>query len=275
MTDRRDPQDLPPTDDATDALREPPSPVLVPSSDAPAWAGAGLPFGLPHSDVAGDEASFDAEDDAAPVDQPLDFKAFNRRRGPREIPRWAVTLAALVGLTFGPLLAALSSDTLSHGWASRSWPTARGRILATRVKMETRLTQHNRLRREVTMYAPQFDYAFFVHGERFTGSRVTLYGDAWTDRMGEASQATMARMEDPVVQVAYDPANPQVNCLEPGTRPIDWAMAIGAIVLIGGGLFFALVVALDVFVPDDGDAAAGDESEVADDANRRALAATS
>ena len=177
-----------------------------------------------------------AVDPAGPDDQPLDFRSLNKRREPVQWPRWLFLLVAVVGLSMGPLLAGLVSETLPRGWESRRWPTADGRILRGDVKTQSRWRMNQRLREEVSYYAPRLEYAFFLNGERVTGERITLFGDDWTEQMRPASRVVEKRLEQPLVAVAYDPADPTINCLEPGTRPIDWGLAAGAVALIGAGL---------------------------------------
>lgn len=178
-------------------------------------------------------ASVDA---AGPVDEPLDFRSLNKRREPVEWPRWLFLLVAIVGLSMGPLLAGLVFETLPRGWASRSWPTTTGRVLRGDVKTQARWRNNQRLREEVAYYAPRLEYAFFLDGKRFTGERITLFGDDWTEQMRPASRVVEKRLEQPQVDIAYDPADPTINCLDPGTRPIDWGLAAAAVALIGAGL---------------------------------------
>ncbi len=138
----------------------------------------------------------------------------------------------------GAGLAALIWTTSRRNLAqrSRSWPRAEGLILSSDIGVSgggsVNYSNGNR-----TFHA-NVQYEYEAGGRTRRGHRICMGGELNTSFRGRA-QARCARYSPGKhVRVHYDPANPDVACLEPVCEIAVFAYSIGtAFILIGGLLF--------------------------------------
>jgi hypothetical protein len=120
---------------------------------------------------------------------------------------------AFVGLGLWCLV--LGSSKAMEGLRARSWPTAPGRVVISRVE-EMRTSQEIRIAR----LCLRLDYLYLVRDEAYEGHRVNV---GWScfgseNRVRELANRYNAGRE---ISVYYDPANPHRSLLEPG---LEWSV---------------------------------------------------
>jgi hypothetical protein len=89
-----------------------------------------------------------------------------------------------------------------------------------------------------TTYKPNIQYTYEVAGNTYTGDRLDM-GDRATSSM-EDVLSTMARYRSPQsVTVHYNPKDPAVALLEPGTTTGNWLCLGAGLILTAFGTFSA------------------------------------
>lgn len=155
-----------------------------------------------------------------------------------KVHRAAIGVAALFALV-GLALVLLGARDARRARASVAWPSAPGVITTSRVtERETR-----RDGRKWVQHSADIRYEFTVGAGRYTGSRVTL-----ADVYGSRASADRAVGRYPVgaeVTVRYDPDDPTVCCLVPGSAEgvTIWYGIGGAFLALGGAACFFLATA--------------------------------
>ncbi len=118
--------------------------------------------------------------------------------------------------------------SLSQGWASKGWPTAKGRVTKTQIA-----EIHGR---GSSWYSAGLQYSYDVNGQSYTAKRQSFAG-ATGAPWRSAPRAVLDRYpQGAECKVYYDPARPSRACLEPGIR---WNLCFD--VVVGAG-FIALTV---------------------------------
>ncbi len=145
-----------------------------------------------------------------------------------------------LGLVMGGAgLAALIWTTSRRNLAkrSRSWPQADGLILSSSIGASGGgSTEHGNGNR--TFHA-DVQYEYDVAGRKHRGNRICIGGELNTSFRGRAEARCTQYPAGKHVRVHYDPANPDVACLEPVCEVAVFTYSIGAaFVLIGGLLFY-------------------------------------
>ena len=118
-------------------------------------------------------------------------------------------------LGIGVLCLYLGAMKAKEGWEARRWPTAKGRIIVSKVD-EFRTGRGIRVAR----LCLDIDYLYMVKGVIYEGHRVNV---GWAC-FGSESSVKRALKRYPVgkeVEVHYDPRDPSRALLEPG---LDWSV---------------------------------------------------
>ena len=165
-------------------------------------------------------------------------------------PRMPVAKWVLVSLFAALCLISLAQGLwiVKKGSDSLSWSATEGTIGLSRV--ETRTFRH-RVTEPYKRYYPDLLYTYEVQGQQHTGMQIyatpsfMIFGYAIGENPGstqiESVEATLARY--PVgqkVMVYYDPDNPAVSVLEPGTPPGTAQYFAWAVVGVAG-MFLTLL----------------------------------
>lgn len=149
----------------------------------------------------------------------------------QEIPL-ALLLTGL-GETTGAALLVWGLSSLRQARDMKAWPRVEGTILTSSYRVEEyAVTDLDNEEVSGALYKPLVTYEYRVNHRLFVGSRLRpSSGDVYTLR--DAQLVTEQYPPGKQVEVQHDPADPSFAVLETGT-------AIGAVLLIVGGLFFLL-----------------------------------
>ena len=121
---------------------------------------------------------------------------------------------------------------LYYSIVSTSWPTTQGRIIASEVKVKTRVGKEN-------IYRPMVVYEFSSGGTRFEGNRIS-FSPYFRPSSAEAKEIVARYPRGADVQIYYNKRNPEASVLELGILPSAW-LALGL-----GMVFFALGLYLTI-----------------------------
>ncbi len=139
--------------------------------------------------------------------------------------------AVVVGLLIsgmGLIVVAIGGAEIRRGRASRSWPTAKARVLSSGVQV-------NRHVERATTYAPAILYEYEVDGKAYQGRRVSAGEiEFWFEN--EAIRFAERFPEGAEVTIHYAPAKPHVAVLVPGL--VTWARTA---LRLAGGTFVAFL----------------------------------
>jgi hypothetical protein len=136
----------------------------------------------------------------------------------------------------GLLFAIFGVFFIFDGLEARSWPSANGEVVSTRVQRHTFMQQkveYSESRREARRtYYPEITYRWTVDGQSYTGSRWAL-GESHPDykERPEAEKAAAGYPSGMAIDVYYDPADPSQPVL-------DRSLKLGAFVPLPLGLLF-------------------------------------
>jgi len=108
--------------------------------------------------------------------------------------------------------------------ASRDWPTTQGEVTSSKIRTEISTSSETRSRRhggsgrstETRTYHGDICYAYTVAGRQYEGGRVVV-GEFGTGNRGRAEEIVTKYPPGSSVTVYYDPKQPSVAVLEPGT----------------------------------------------------------
>lgn len=156
----------------------------------------------------------------------------------KKMPLAAKMILGFVFVAFmgsGGRLMFLAFDGMREAGESAAWPRAEGKIIRSEMKASTRNDHSGRQseRSNSTFYEASIEYEFEANGMTYRGSRIA----AVKDMNAKQSRAQVTLDKYPVdrrVMVSYQPDDPSVCVLEPGS----WG---GALVQLGLGVFFVLV----------------------------------
>ena len=142
----------------------------------------------------------------------------------------------LLGLAFlaaGIGLAAWGFMNLSTAMESKSWPTADGKIVSSKVVKKTEsYTDSNRRRKTRTLYEAQVRYDYKVGGRSLIGGRITM-ADSSSSSESRAKKISKRYPPGSACTVYYNPDKPEQAVLEAG-------ITFGTLMLPGIGVLFAL-----------------------------------
>lgn len=122
---------------------------------------------------------------------------------------WAYALVALIGAV-GLFV---SGRDLLRGRSSASWPTTQGEVVYS--SLEQSMSTDSDGDTSVT-YGAKIVYNYQVGGQQLTGDR-RAFSESRTSSARRAQEITNRYQVGAAVTVYYDPNNPQVSVLEPGT----------------------------------------------------------
>lgn len=118
--------------------------------------------------------------------------------------------------------------------ASRQWPMVLGQVVSSRVTSSSSSEGG-------TTYEPDIRYAYDVGGRAYSSNRVVFGGFSGTGNPRDAQKHTTRYPAGAVVQVYYNPANPQDATLERRAGQAGFLFAFGGCFLvIGCGLSVVL-----------------------------------
>lgn len=131
-----------------------------------------------------------------------------------------MTFATLIGFMFvafaGVGLTATIGE-LTRARASRDWPRALGKIHRSRVGEEWD---------EGPLYKPDIQFGYVVDGHEFRGTRIR-FGGVWKHSWRFLVQSDLRDYPyGREVEVAYDPLDPSVAVLEPGSTRNAWGLIL-------------------------------------------------
>ncbi len=150
-----------------------------------------------------------------------------------------ICLALLVG-GLGIFLMVMGMLSLQQGKEARSWKVIAGRITKSALEEKRVDTSHeDGMQRTEVGYLPVVEYQYKVEGEILTGYRINFVEKQYTQKAGK--KALDKYPFGAVVQVHYDPENPNEAVLETGTIVSSLVFMLGGLVLVGAGVAIAFL----------------------------------
>ena len=152
----------------------------------------------------------------------------------KPVVRICLTLILLLIIGGGCLIFVKAIRGVGEAQESGSWPTAAGRIVRSEMDVETR-DEHisKQSRSDARFYTAGIEYEFDVNGVLYRGSRIAAVQDMNADREHVLKVLNKYPL-DGAVAVSYNPNDPGVCVLEPGS----WG---GVGVMMGLGTVFTLL----------------------------------
>jgi len=166
----------------------------------------------------------------------------------------AAALAAL-GAAAGTVWAVIALAS-AHG--SQDWPSVEGRIVSSEVRSKrvtydsssgTRPRRHSHSY-TVTRYYPAITYEYCVSGKTYSGRRIMLMGSGLAEGNKAHARLVCRRYpEGKVVDVYYDPADPEIAVLERGASGQNYLALIlcPVVMLVFGGISVFMFLMLRKF----------------------------
>ncbi len=133
----------------------------------------------------------------------------------------AIGISAVILIKFG-------SD-IFKAQKSRSWPTAPGTVLGSRMESSQSRDEDGDIR---TTYGATIQYKYLVDGQEFQGDRRT-FSNVRTSSVRNTQKILARYPSGGSVDVYYDPDDPSSSVLEPG---------------VGASTYILLLVAIGFFV---------------------------
>ncbi|MBI5015269.1 MAG: DUF3592 domain-containing protein [Deltaproteobacteria bacterium] len=153
--------------------------------------------------------------------------------------RWLSPLAATVLILIGLFLLGLGCRNLWRAFASPSsgWPVAAGTIRSSAVE-EYRTGSSTSRNRTLTFWASiVFEYS--VNGQKYTSGTVSQGQSGGSADSSEAELLHLRYPKGAAVAVHYDPADPSIAVLEPGSSSdLFWPPGLGLMFLAPGIAFW-------------------------------------
>jgi hypothetical protein len=118
--------------------------------------------------------------------------------------------------------------------ASRSWPTATAEITSSQII-------GTRRRKGGAMYRPSISYRYDVGGRTLTGTRIQWGGQVSSSSESWARGIVERFPQGALVQVHYDPANPDNAVLDPDGRAGLWIIAAAGLAFAAFSTVFMLI----------------------------------
>ena len=143
-------------------------------------------------------------------------------------------IAAIWGV-FGILLISFGLYNVSIGNASRDWPTTSATISHSSVETFQTVRQNDTGTRVKTHYKLVARFEYTVEGQTYESDRYAEYGDMTSTSRLVIERALQKYEVGSEVLTYYDPENPDVGILEPGTRvsfSVLFVIGLGAVMLV-------------------------------------------
>lgn len=155
----------------------------------------------------------------------------------------AVLITGLIGGLFafsGIIVIGIAVFVRGRAAASQKWPMVLGQVIESRVTSSTSSEGG-------TTYEPRIQYAYDLGGQAYHSSRVAFGGFVSTGNPRDAQKHTARYPVGAVVQVYYNPTNPQDATLERRAGSAGFLIALGGLFFVVGcglgGIPAALYVA--------------------------------
>ena len=146
----------------------------------------------------------------------------------------AIEALALGG--FGTLVLLIIVAALREAAAMKRWPTAKGRILSSKVEEYREIAgagDYSGSRTRMTLYRPAVLYEYEVDGKRLHGNRITQSSGLNRGIPDFAEKIVQRYRSGTSVEVRYNPKRPADCVLEPRV-PAGWIFALAiAVALLG------------------------------------------
>ena len=159
------------------------------------------------------------------------------------VMRLGKLMLPFLAAAFGVYLLWTGTAQIVNSIRSRTWPSAPGEVLSSRVEVSPSYQQSSSTSRNRAHYTAKVRYAYMVNGRRFTNDVIT-----WRDQSTGGSEAEQLVGRYPAgrkVSVFYDPDNPTTAVLE---QRFAWSaflrLAFGALFAVAGTLLVRFVARL-------------------------------
>lgn len=148
----------------------------------------------------------------------------------------------IVFITVGVLLAIWAGYAGVSSLKTNHWPTASGRIVASRIEVKKGIKQPGTASKRHDYYSPAIEYQYSVGGKEYTASKIEAYFGGKTSYAAEwqANQVLTKYPEGKNVLVFYDPKDPSRACIEPGV-PWKLVLPMSLFALLSVGVGIALI----------------------------------
>lgn len=114
-------------------------------------------------------------------------------------------------MVFGLIGIGVGVELILTGINSNKWPTTRGRIISSKIRIE------ERSHRDTTYYHPEVTYTYSVDGQDYKSQQLSV-GDFDSDSVKRAQKVVDKYPRNLEVKVFYDPDNPGNALIETGFR---------------------------------------------------------
>jgi hypothetical protein len=142
---------------------------------------------------------------------------------------------ALIGL--GILLIRKNSKDKKKAAESLAWPTILGRVTCSQVEVSESSDEDG----TSYTYTPHIEYAYILNGLTYTSKQVSFGGVAGTGNTKKSQLVVNQYPLNAVVNVFFNPANPNDAVLEQVAGSGSKGILIGGIVLVVVGVLMALM----------------------------------
>jgi len=152
---------------------------------------------------------------------------------------------------FGILCTVCGIGTILYGIRTRrlqqeslSWPPAKGTILSSEVKIETRTSHSGSLPSTFTFYRPSVTYNYEYQGQSYQSRRIIVADINWPKK--EAEEAVARYPVHSEVTVWVNPARPKIAVLERGmegkSQKYQLVFLIGALFMLVAIVFWLVAI---------------------------------
>ena len=127
---------------------------------------------------------------------------------------------------------------------SLSWLPAKGTVLSSEVKIETRTSHGGSHPTTFTFYRPRVTYAYEYQGKRYESRRIIVADINWPKQ--EAEEAVARYPVHSEITVWVNPARPKIAVLEHGmagkSRKYQLVFLIGALFMLVAIVFWLVAI---------------------------------
>ncbi len=142
-------------------------------------------------------------------------------------------MVPIILLLAGAITTYFGHRMYTNAKVSTDWPSVTGKITHSEVDSERKTTGSGKRRRTRTMYSADVRYRYLVDGKPYSGQKVS-FGEVGSSSSGSARKIVNRYPVSREVPVFYNPEEPELSVLEPGT---SWSSMLP----LGIGILFILV----------------------------------